>query len=87
MDYAPLVFGLWIGCSYGLLDPGKPVSTDDKYVPYPSVLKTVKYWEPVLGALIFPDLYGDYFLLSFRINTKYYICRKLPDDPVFPLAY
>ena len=68
MDYASLVFGLWVGCSYCLLDPCKSVCTDDKYVLYPSVLQAVKYGKPVLRALVLPDLYRD--VLTSGVNRQ-----------------
>ena len=84
MDYASLVFGLWVGCSYGLLDPCKSVCTDDKDILYTSVLQAVKYGKPVLRALVLPDLYRDDLFPTLGIDPKHYICCKLPDDPVFP---
>ena len=61
MDNAPLVFRLWKGSGYCLLNPCQSIGTEDQDVFYSTVFLTVQNGKPVLGTLIFANLDGQNF--------------------------
>lgn len=57
----------------------KSVSADDENVFYTAIFQLIQNPEPVLGALIFADMYGQNLLVTGQADSQDHIRSELPD--------
>ena len=77
-----LVFSVGISGRNGFLDTGQTICAENQDILDAAVSQLIQHCKPVFGAFVVTDLDGQYFFVSFTVNSKNNICCHLSDDVV-----